>query len=86
MDKAQSAIDWDKVKFEQTLESILNEEEIWTLKNALIAYRIKLEKDIGALSKYMSEYPVNPAARQLIESNQKELEILQRLCEKLQSY
>ena len=80
------SIDWGKVQFMQTIESILDEEEIRVFRNALIAYKVKLEADINSLTQYIVNRPAQAdIAQKLIKSTQKELDTLHRLYEKFQA-
>ncbi len=80
------SIDWGKVQFMQTIESILDEEEIRVFRNALIAYKVKLEADINSLTQYIVNRPAQAdIAQKLIKSTQKELDTLCRLYEKFQA-
>jgi len=80
------SIDWGKVQFMQTIESILDEEEIRVFRNALIAYKVKLEADINSLTQYIVNRPAQAdIAQKLIKGAQKELDTLCRLYEKFQA-
>ena len=80
------SIDWGKVQFMQTIESFLDEEEIRVFRNALIAYKVKLEADINSLTQYIVNRPAQAdIAQKLIKGAQKELDTLCRLYEKFQA-